>query len=117
MKVIQGKQAVLRSYLSEEQCVTPVQGRVAVPGKPIDYAMKRASVKEAELSKPREHFVQAAEAQALTVSKQAVENAVVKEIPTVPLRSAELSVETGRIMDVTEEENLTIEQLFVQAIK
>lgn len=117
MKVIQGKQAVLRSYLSEEQCVTPVQGRVAVPGKPIDYAMKRASVKEAEVSKPREHFVRAAEAQPLTVSEQSVDNAVVKELPTVPLRSTAAAIETGRIMDVAEEENLTIEQLFVQAIK
>ena len=117
MKVIQGKQAVLRSYLSEEQCVTPVQGHVAVPGKHIDYAMKSATVKEAKVSKPRENVVRMADAQALTVSEQSVDNAVVKELPTVPLRSTAAAIETGRIMDVTEEDNLTIEQLFVQALK
>lgn len=114
MKVIQGKQAVLRSYLSEEQCAKPVQGQLAVPGKPIDYAMKNVSVKEAELSKPREHFVQATEAQAVAVREQSVENAVVKELPTVPLRSTAATVETSRIMDIAEEDDLTIEQLFAR---
>lgn len=112
MKVIQGKQAVLRSYLSEEQCVTPVQGHVAVPGKPIDYAMKRASVKAAEVSKLREHFVRAAEPQTLTVNEQSVENAVVRKLPTVPLRSTAVAMETGRVTDVTEKDDLTIEKLF-----
>lgn len=136
MQVIQGKQAVLRSYLteeqcaapailrpclSEEQCVKPVQGQLAVPESPVNatmapvnYVTKSTSVKEAAVSKPQKHFARVAEAQTLTVSEQSVERAVVKELPTVPLRSAAVAVETGHIMDVTEEDDLTIEQLFAR---
>lgn len=114
MRVIQGKQAVLRPYLSEKQCVRPVQGQAAVPVKPIDYAVKGVSVRKAEVSEARECFVQAAETQTLSTHDQAIENAVVRNISAVSLCSEELSLETGRMVDITEEENLTIEKLFAQ---
>lgn len=114
MRVIQGKQAVLRPYLSEKQCVMPIQGKAAVPGKPMDYVMKKAAVRTAEVSEPRECLVQQAEMQALPIREQTIEHADVRDISTVSLRSEELSPAAGRMVDVTEEENLTIEKLFVQ---
>lgn len=117
MKVIQGKQAVLRSYLSEEQCAKPVQGHAAVFRKPVDYAAKRVAVRDAEVRTLREHSVRAAETQELTVVEQPVENADIKELPTVPLRSAAIALESDRVLDATEGENLTIGKLFAQPMK
>lgn len=84
MKVIQGKQAVMRPYLTEEQYVRPVR----------EHAVKDAEIRKPELNEP------------------AVEAAVMKEPCAAPLNTVIVTAGTDRVLNAAEEENLTIGEIF-----
>ncbi len=112
MKVIEGKQVVLRPYLTEAQCVRPVTEQDVKPGKPVECIPQKVLITEAGTGSLREHRVQMGTTKPLQTKDLMVEDMPVKPFQTVSVGTIATTIHTGQVLSETAGEELTIEELF-----
>ncbi|MDE6566420.1 MAG: hypothetical protein K2K70_01655 [Lachnospiraceae bacterium] len=129
MKIIEGKQAVLKPYRTEEECVLPIQGQIALPLKPAtcpvmepqtvtcsSVALSDAKIQEpkdcilrkvseADMQKPVERFTQEipdARMQLATESALQIDDITINNLQTTEAQVIPATPELEQMMEGTE---------------